>query len=320
VEVPRVVLPGKGIGWKEFFKLLREESNRDRISDTAAALTFFGVLAIFPFLIFLVSLASLIIDPQQAQLLIDQLGKVAPAAVTQIVGERLHALVSGPSSGLLTVSALGAIWAASGGIAALMRALNLAYDVDESRPFWKVRLIAVGATIAAAAISVIATLLAVGAPALADRIGGPVAAAILWLRLPVAGLLMMFVWALLYYFLPDVQQRFKLITPGSVIGVVVWMVASWGFSFYVSHFGSYDVTYGTLGGFVVLLFWMWISAQVVMLGAEVNAILEHRSPEGKKVGQRRLDDPGVSETKGERIRREEGRPPPAEPPPSQPVH
>lgn len=298
-----MVLPGKGISWKEFFGLLRQEWRRDRIGDTAAALTFFGVLALFPFLIFLVSLASLIIDPAQAQLLIDELGRVAPGAVTEIVGQRLHALGRAEPTGLLTISAAGAIWAASGGVAALMRALNLAYDVEESRPYWKVRLVAVFATLAAALLSIVATLLAVATPALAEAVGGPLESVILWLRLPVAGFLMMFVWALLYYFLPDVKQKFKLITPGSVLGIVVWMLASWGFSVYVTNFGKYDVTYGALGGVVVLLFWMWISAQVVMLGAEVNAILEHRSPEGKKVGRRTFADAGPSQTRAERAGR-----------------
>jgi membrane protein len=273
------------------------------------------VLAFFPFLIFLVSLASLIIDPGQAQVLIDQLARVAPGAVTQIVSERLRALGESQPTGLLTVSAAGAVWAASGGIAALMRALNVVYDVEESRPFWKVRLIAVATTLGAALISVVATLLAVATPAIADAVGGPVGQVILWLRLPVAGFLMIWVWALLYYLLPDVQQSFKLITPGSVLGVLVWLIASWAFSLYVSNFGKYDVTYGALGGVVVMLFWMWITAQVLMLGAEVNAVLEHRSPEGKKLGRRSFADAGPSETKPEKVDRQRRQEPPARHPP-----
>jgi membrane protein len=315
-----MVLPGKGIGWKEFFLLVKKAWSQDRIGDTAAALTFFGVLALFPFLIFLVSLASLIIDPAQAQALIDQLGQVAPGPATQIVSERLQALGASQPTGLLTVGAAGAIWAASGGVAALMRALNLAYDVDESRPFWKVRLIAVGTTVGAALLSIAATLLAVAAPAVAAKVGGPVGQVILWLRLPVAGFLMMWVWALLYYFLPDVKQRFKLITPGSVVGVVVWLLVSWGFSVYVTNFGKYDATYGTLGGIVVLLLWMWITAQVVMLGAEINAVLEQRSPEGKAVGARTFEETGPSETKAERVEREEGMRRRDESPPQHPLH
>jgi membrane protein len=102
----------------------------------------------------------------------------------------------------------------------------------------------------------------------------------------VAGLLMMFLWALLYYALPNVKQRFKFITPGSVVGVVIWVIASWAFSQYVANFGKYDANYGAIGGVIVLLLWMWISAQVILLGAEINAIIEHRSPDGKSPGQK----------------------------------
>ena len=122
---------------------------------------------------------------------------------------------------------------------------------------------------------------------------------VLWLRLPVAGLLMMAVWAMIYYVLPDVEQKFKFITPGSVVGVLLWLLASAGFSMYVKNFGSYDVSYGALGGVIVMLMWMWISAQVILIGAEINAILEHKSPEGKVSGR---EDGG-----GERAQHDQGR-------------
>ena len=99
---------------------------------------------------------------------------------------------------------------------------------------------------------------------------------------------MMFLWALLYYVLPDVEQEFKFITPGSVVGVLLWVVASWGFGKYVSNFGSYDKTYGSIAGVIVLLFWMWISSLVLLVGAEVNALIEHRSPEGKREGAKSM--------------------------------
>lgn len=281
-----MVLPGKGMGWKEFFKTLKNEYTRDKVSDVAGSLTFFGVLALFPFLLFLVSLASVIIDPAQAQVLINELSKVAPQEVVSILGDRLKALASSNSVGLLTVGGIGAIWAASGGIVALMGALNTAYGVEEKRPFWKVRGVALLSTLVAALFSIISAVVAVATPPLAAKLGGPFPTLVTWLRLPVAGLLMMFLWALLYYALPDVKQRFKFITPGSVVGVIIWLLASWGFSTYVANFGSYDVNYGAIGGVIVMLMWMWISAQVILLGAEINAIIEHRSPEGKSPGQK----------------------------------
>lgn len=302
-----MVLPGRDMPWREFFRRLKEEFERDNLLDVAGSLTFFGILAIFPFLLFLVSLAALVIDPATAQVLIDELARVAPPAVTEILGGRLRALGEGGSPELLTASAIGAIWSASTGIAALMRALNRAYGVRETRPMWKVRGIALLTTLVAAALSIVATFVAVATPAIAAAIGGPIESAILWARIPVAGLTMMLVWALLYYFLPDVEQRFRFITPGSVVGVLVWLVASTLFSIYVSNFGDYEVSYGALGGVIILLVWMWISSLVILLGAEINAVLEHRSPEGKKVGAHTLEEIGPDVTRSEKARAEEDR-------------
>ena len=300
-----MVLPGKGMSWKEFFTALKDEWKNDNVSLVAGALTFFAVLALFPFLLFLVALAGLIIDPKQAEALVQELGRVAPEAVTQIVGQRLHDLATSNSVGLLTVGGAGAIWAASNGIVKLMEVLNTTYDVKESRPFWKVRGLAILMTIAAAALSIVAALGMVAVPAFADMLGEPLGTVVLVLRWPVAGLLIMFVWALLYYFCPDVKQSFRFITPGSVVGVLLWLIASWGFSVYVRNFGNYDATYGALGGVIVMLMWMWLSAQMMLLGAEINAILEHRSPEGKSPGQK---DPGQGGgppmTKGQKKERE----------------
>lgn len=294
-----MVLPGKGMSWIEFFKALKNEWTRDKVSDTAGALTFFGVLALFPFLLFLVSLASVLIDPAQAQTLIQQLAQVAPQEVVSILGERIQSLAASNSVGLLTVGGVGAVWAASGGVVALMKALNTTYGVEERRPFWKVRGIALLTTLSAAVLSIVAAALAVAAPAVADRLGEPFSTLIVWLRLPFAGLVMMFVWAMLYYALPDVKQKFKFITPGSVVGVFIWVLASWGFSKYVANFGKYDVNYGAIGGVIVMLLWMWITSQVILLGAEINAILEHRSPEGKSPGQKVPGQGGVTATKSE---------------------
>jgi membrane protein len=282
--------PGHGMSWKEFLTALKNEWSKDRVSDVAGMVTFFGLLSVFPFLLFLVALGSILVDPAQATQLIDQLSRIAPGPVTQILGDRVRSLAQAESTGLLTAAALIAIWSASSGITALMRALNTTYGVKESRKWWKVRGIALTTTIFAAVLALVAALLAVATPALAKAVGGPMGNVLLWVRLPVAGLLMMFLWACLYYFLPDVEQKFRFITPGSVVGVVLWVVASWGFSVYVANFGKYEVTYGALGGVVVMLMWMWISSQVILLGAEINAVVEHRSPEGKDPGARRVGE------------------------------
>jgi membrane protein len=288
-----VRLPGKGMSWKEFLRGLKDEVSNDGVPDLAATVTYYGVLALFPFLLFMVALASVIITPSDAQRLVDQLSQVAPGEATKIVGDRIQQLGEQQSVSLLGFGAVGAIWAASGGVMALMRALNRTYDVKEGRPWWKVRAIAVLMTLVSSVLALVAAMVAIAAAPLADWIGGPIGIAIGWLRLPVAGLIMMFLWALLYYALPDVEQEFKFITPGSVVGVILWVLASWGFSKYVTSFGSYDKTYGSLGGVIVLLLWMWLSSLVLLVGAEINAFIEHRSEEGKRQGAKSTADKGL---------------------------
>ncbi|WP_437305662.1 YihY/virulence factor BrkB family protein [Sorangium sp. So ce388] len=292
-------LPGKEIPWKDFLNDIKQEWVKDKVDTVAAALAFFGVLAIFPFLLFAVALAGLVIDPAESARLISELYRVAPPAVANILGERLHALTEGQSPGLLTVGALGAVWAASGGVIALMDALNSAYGVEDSRSFLKRRGISLLVTLGGAVLLAIASALTVAAPAVAEHLG-PFGTLLLWLRVPVSALIVMAVLATLYYVLPDVEQTFKFITPGSVVAVVIWVIASLGFSFYVSRFGSYEVSYGALGGVIVLLLWSWISSMAVLLGAEINAIIEHRSPDGKRTGAKDASDTGADVPKTEK--------------------
>lgn len=292
-------LPGRGMSWKEFVKALYTEVNRDNLTDWAGAVTYSGVMALFPFLLFLVALASFIISPEQADQIVQQLGEVAPQNVTQIVGDRIRAISSQSQTGLLTIGAVVALWSASSGVSEVQRALNTIYGVTEGRPFWKARGIALVMTLVASALGVLAGVVAIAAGPLASAIPGPLGTAVAWLRLPVAGVVMMLLWALLYYALPDVEQDFRFITPGSIFGVVVWVLASFGFSLYVSNFGKYEAVYGSVGGVIVMLLWMYISSVVLLLGAEVNAVIEHKSPEGKRAGAKSLADNGPSGTKTE---------------------
>jgi membrane protein len=287
-------LPGKGMSWKELLVGLKGEISRDKVTDLAASVTFYGILSLFPFLLTLVAIASVVITPEVAERIVAQLGEVAPGPATQILSERIRQLGGQQNLALLGFGAVAALWSASGGVMALVTALNRCYDVTDQRPWWKVRAIAIAMTLVASVLALLAALVGVATAPLASWIGGPIGTAIGWLRLPVAGLVMMFLWALLYQVLPDVEQRFRLLTPGSVAGVVLWVIASWGFSTYVSHFGSYDRTYGSLGGVIVLLLWMWISALAVLLGAEINAFIEQRSPEGKRQGAKRRRDAGLA--------------------------
>jgi membrane protein len=300
-----MVIPGHGISWKDFFEAFKKEWKEDKLTDVAGSLVFFGVLALFPFVLFLVTLAGLVLKPEQVDAFIQQIGQFAPREAVNIIAAQIQDIRRSSNGGLLTIGFVGAIWSASGGVGSLMEALNDVYGVEDKRPFWKKRLIAIGTTIGAGAMVLLAALVAVAAAPLAELLPQPFSTLITWARLPVAGLIMMFTWACLYYFLPDVEQRFKFITPGSVVGVLLWVLASWLFSLYVTKFGSYNKTYGAIGGVIVMLMWMWISTIVLLLGAEINAIIEHLSPEGKKTGAKSMADTGPDVPKTEKKEIEE---------------
>jgi len=252
-------------------------------------LTFYGMLALFPFLLVVVSLVGLVLDPQQLTDLLSQLSRVAPPQVTPIIGTQLEALIKGPHTSLLTVGAVVAIWSAAGGISALMQALDRCYDIRETRPFWKTRALALGSTLVAGVASVLAVAVTFVVPIIGKFIGGWLGAVITWARLPVAGGIVLLLWAYFYWALPNVRPRFQLVSAGSLVGMLLWVIASFLFSTYVRRFGNYDATYGALGGMIVLILWMWISSMTVLLGAEINKILTpaeklKRSPTGEARG------------------------------------
>lgn len=288
--------PGSGMSFKKFGLELKDEYKKDRIGDVAGSLTFFGVLALFPFVLFLVSVASVVIDPTQAEQLIAKLSQILPEQVKAIVVDRIRQLATDNNVGLLSVGAAGALWAASSGIVALSRALNIVYGVEEKRGFFALRLRAIGMTLVVGVLGLVAGAMVVAVPSLASHLPSPLSFIVKLLAFPLAGAVMMLVWALIYFVLPDVEQKFKFISPGAIGGVVLWLIASFGFNLYVSNFGKYDATYGALGGVIVLLMWMWISAQVLLIGAEVNAIIEHKSPEGKRPGAKSQNDTGLAPT------------------------
>jgi membrane protein len=174
--------------------------------------------------------------------------------------------------------------------------LNQAYDIREGRPWWKVRLTAIALTIALAAFIVVSTVLVVAGPVLAERIAEwfQLGAAFRWtwaiLQWPVVFALVSGAIALLYYYAPDAEQSWIWITPGSFVATLLWILVSLGFRFYVTNFGSYNATYGTIGGVIVLLLWFYLSALAVLVGAELNAEIEHASPYGKDAGEKRLGE------------------------------
>ncbi|HTO97410.1 MAG TPA: YihY/virulence factor BrkB family protein [Myxococcales bacterium] len=261
-------------------------------TDRAAQLSYYFVFALFPFLFTLVTLAAYLPVKGAIGQLMARLDPLMPDEAMQLIRSQLHALATEQRPRLLTLGLLLALWSASRGVDALRTSLNLSYDVKESRPWWKVQAIALIVTVATSALMLLAISgLALGSSLgvwLADKLHVDQSWAVLWgwLRWPITALGVMLVLALLYYFLPDVKQEWRFITPGSLVGTLLWLLLTWGFSLYAENFGSYDKTYGAIGGVIVLMTWFFITGLVFILGGELNAVVEHASAEGKAPGAR----------------------------------
>jgi membrane protein len=271
-----------GRGWFHSLKRTVREFKEDNLTDWAAALTYYGVLAIFPALIVLVSILGLI-GNSATQPLIDNLGAVAPGPAKEIFTSAIENLQGdrGAAGVLFIVGILAALWSASGYVAAFMRASNAIYDMPEGRPIWKTLPVRIGLTLVLLLLLAVSTIAVVLTGGLAERVGDLVGlgdtAVTVWdyAKWPVLLVIVSFMFALLYWAAPNVKQPgFRWVSPGGVLAVIGWIIASAAFAFYVGNFGSYNETYGALGGVVVFLVWLWISNIMILLGAEFNAELE----------------------------------------------
>jgi membrane protein len=279
----------KGSSWGGVLKRTVKEFSDDNLTDWAAALTYYGVLSIFPALIVLVSILGLI-GESATQPLIDNLGSVAPGPAKDIFTSAIENLQgsSGASGVFFIVGLAAAIWSASGYVSAFMRASNAIYDMEEGRPIWKTLPVRVGLTVllmVLTAISAVAVTLSGGLAKQAGNVIGVGDTAVqVWniAKWPALILFVSFMFAVLYWAAPNVKQPgFKWLSPGSVLAVIGWVLASVAFAFYVANFGSYNKTYGALAGPIVFLVWLWISNIMILLGAEFNAELERgRAIEG----------------------------------------
>jgi membrane protein len=258
------------------------EFKDDNVTDLAAALTYYGVLAIFPAIIALVSILGLV-GHSATQPLIENLGKVAPGAAKTIFTSAIQNLQKsqGTAGVVFVVGVLGALWAASGYVSAFMRASNTIYDVEEGRPIWKTLPVRLGVTllmIVLLAVSAVAVVLTGGlAKQVGNLVGVGSSAVSVWdvAKWPVLLLVVSLMFSILYWAAPNVKQPgFRWLTPGGGFAVGVWVVASAAFAFYVANFSSYNKTYGALASVIVFLVWLWISNIAVLLGAELNAELE----------------------------------------------
>jgi membrane protein len=269
-------------GWWDTLKRTVREFRDDGLTDWAAALTYYSVLAIFPALIALVSILGLV-GTSATDPLLENLTDLTPGPANEILTSAIDEITAsrGTAGLAFVLGLLGALWSASGYVGAFSRASNVIYEIDEGRPFWKLRPQQLGVTLA---LIVLLALLALGvvisgpvAEEVGNVIGAGDAAVTAWgiAKWPVIALAVVGIFAMLYYVAPNVRQPgFRWITPGGVLALVLWLAASAGFTLYVSNFASYNATYGSIAGVIVFLVWLWISNLALLLGAELNAELE----------------------------------------------
>jgi membrane protein len=279
---------------KKFAADLYQEIQDDNVFNGAAALAFFWMLAVFPFMIFLLSLLPYLPIPRLEEAIMDLLNQALPGDAAEMFTGVVHDITAERRGGLLSFGLLFAIWSGSTGIYAIMQQLNITYDVKEARSFMKARAVALW-------LMLLFVLLIVGAFALiifggvleewimsVTGMGQVVITFFAVFRWIVIAVLVLLGFSVIYYYGPNVEQSFKFITPGSIIGAVLLILTSLGFSIYVSNFGDYNATYGTLGAVIILLMWLYIAGLVILIGSEVNAILEDYQAEGKQKGKRKM--------------------------------
>ena len=280
------------VSWGELARRTVAETLEDGVPGLAAQLAFYFLLSVFPALLFLVALLSYLPVDTALGSTLARLQAVMPQEAIAIVREQLERVTSGASSGLLTFSIAGAIWSSSSAMTAIISALNRAYDIDEWRSWWKLRGVAVLLTMALAVFVVVAFALVLGGEQLGEWIAGRAglgdAFQTTWsiAQWPVALLLVFLAVDLVYYFAPNADTEWVWLTPGSVVATTLWLVVSFGFKWYVQTFGDYSAIYGALAGFIVLMLWLYPSGFALLVGAELNAEIDHAMPTRDRGRQR----------------------------------
>lgn len=274
--------------WEDFWD--------DEILDRAAALSYYLLFALFPALLFLTALLGIVPLPNLVESLMGYLARVLPGDAASLIQRTLGEATQDRRQGLLSLGAAVALWSASAGMVSVMTALNIAYDVREARPWWKRRLVALGLTLGFVAFLVVSMALMVFGPKLGEPLavwlglGDAFAAAWRVINIPLAIALVLTGIALVYCVAPAVRQPWRWVTPGSVLAVALWLVASTGLRLYVS-FNSYSATYGSIGGVILLLLWLYAMGIALLVGAQVNAEIENAaaergSPSATREGER----------------------------------
>jgi len=280
------------ITWPEVVKRTARELVADDCLGLAAQLSYYFFLALFPAILFLLALASFFPLQDASGDLVRVLRPVASEDVIQIVVDQIRRISESEDGGLLTFGVLAALWSSSAAVVAITSALNTAYDIEEGRRWWKVRLIAIGLTIVLAVFFLLSTTLVLVGPEVAEHLGQRMrlGAVVEWtwkiVQWPLVFALVSTAIGLVYYVAPDAEQEWVWITPGAVVATILWLVASLIFRVYVTRVSDYNAAYGTIGGVMVLLLWLYVSSLAILVGAEMNAEIEHASPHGKEPGEK----------------------------------
>ena len=272
--------------WTELARRTIRETIADDAAGLAAELAYYFFVALFPALLGLLALASFFPLHNLSDEVALVLGPVAPDAVIGILRQQLLRIANGDRVGLLSISMAGALWSSSSALTAVIDAMNRAYDIEESRSWVRVRVTSILLTIGLAAFVLISLTLVLAGPELADLVGrwgaGWVVAWI-WkiVQWPLVFALVALAIELVYYFGPNAEQEWAWVTPGSLLASALWLLGSLGFRLYIVSFGAFEATYGAVGGIIVLLTWFYVLGFVIVVGAEVNAEIEHASPWGQ---------------------------------------
>ena len=289
-----------GLSWLQLAKRVWNEIQEDNVFGRAAELSYYFLLALFPFLIFLTSIIGLVLGSGTGMrhMLFNYLARIMPPSAFQLIDSTMVEVSAASSGGKLSFGLLAALWAASNGLTAITDSLNQAYDLKESRPWWKQRLVSIGLTIALSVFIIVALVLVVAGGKIAEWLAahygfGPVFP-MAWkiIQWPAVLACMTFAFALIYYFAPDFRkQAWQWLTPGAAIGVALWLLVSLGFRVYLHFFNSYSATYGSLGAVIILMLWLYFTGTAVLIGGEINSEIEHAAaqqgePEAKEKGEK----------------------------------
>jgi membrane protein len=292
-----------GLGWKELGKRVYAETTDDDVPGRAAQLSYYFLLALFPALLFLTSLLGYFAgeDSQLRSSLFGYLSAVLPGDASKLIADTVNDVTNSSGGGKLSFGILATLWAASNGMGAISESLNAAYDLKETRSWWKVRLIAVGLTLALSFLIVSSLVLVLYGHDLADAVavkfGLGAAFALAWkvVQWPIVLAFVLLAFALIYYFAPDSrEQDWKWITPGAFVGVALWLLISFAFKAYLSFFNSYSATYGSLGAVIILMLWFYFTGLAILVGGEMNSEIENEmakqgAPDAKEKGEKAPD-------------------------------